>query len=72
VARAGTVRESCSRWPSIAGRLFVAGIVLLSGSLYALALTGGRRWGAVTPFGGLCLLGGWAILAVAVATRPDL
>jgi uncharacterized membrane protein YgdD (TMEM256/DUF423 family) len=61
-----------SPWPAIAGWLFVAGILLFSGSLYALALTGVRRWGAVTPFGGVCLLGGWAILAVAVATRPYL
>ena len=39
-----------------AGWLFVAGIVLFSGSLYALAVTGRRAWGAVTPFGGTCLL----------------
>jgi uncharacterized membrane protein YgdD (TMEM256/DUF423 family) len=62
----GPDRES----ESIAGALFVAGIVLFSGSLYALALTGVRRWGRVTPFGGLCLLGGWAALAVAAATAP--
>jgi uncharacterized membrane protein YgdD (TMEM256/DUF423 family) len=65
-----TRSPSWSPWPVIAGWLFVAGIVLFSGSLYALALTSVRRWGGVTPFGGLCLLGGWAILAVAVATRP--
>jgi uncharacterized membrane protein YgdD (TMEM256/DUF423 family) len=55
---------------SLAGILFVAGVVLFSGSLYLLALTGARRWGAVTPLGGLCLLAGWASLAVAAATAP--
>lgn len=52
---------------ALAGWLFVAGIVLFSGSLYALALTGVRRWGAVAPFGGVCLLAGWLALAWAVA-----
>ena len=56
-----------SRWPgpavSMAGWLFVAGIVLFSGSLYLLALTGQRWLGAVTPLGGLCFLGGWLLLA---------
>jgi uncharacterized membrane protein YgdD (TMEM256/DUF423 family) len=50
------------------GWLFVAGVVLFSGSLYALALTGKRAWGAVTPFGGGCFLAGWALLAYAAAT----
>jgi uncharacterized membrane protein YgdD (TMEM256/DUF423 family) len=43
-----------------AGYLFVAGIVLFSGSLYVLALTGIKVLGAVTPLGGLCFLAGWA------------
>lgn len=51
-----------------AGWLFVAGIVLFSGSLYALAITGERRWGAVTPIGGVCWLAAWASLAVAAWT----
>ena len=45
--------------------LFVAGIVLFSGSLYALSLTGVTVLGAVTPIGGLLLLAGWACLAIA-------
>jgi uncharacterized membrane protein YgdD (TMEM256/DUF423 family) len=46
-----------------AGIAFVLGSVLFSGSLYVMAL-GGPRWlGAVTPFGGLSLLAGWALLA---------
>ena len=48
-----------------AGYLFLAGIALFSGSLFALALTGERRLGAITPLGGLCLLGAWASLAFA-------
>lgn len=50
---------------SAAGWLFVAGIVVFSGSLYALALTGVRILGAVTPLGGLCFLAGWVALALA-------
>jgi uncharacterized membrane protein YgdD (TMEM256/DUF423 family) len=50
-----------------AGWLFAAGIVLFSGSLYLLALTGTTMIGAVTPIGGLALLGGWACLAIAAA-----
>ena len=47
----------------IAATLFLAGIVLFSGSLYLLALTGARALGIVTPFGGICFLLGWAALA---------
>ena len=48
-----------------AGWCFVAGIVLFSGSLYALALTGVTILGAITPLGGLAFLAGWACLAFA-------
>ena len=55
------------RWPGAAvnasGWLFLAGIVLFSGSLYALSLTGARWLGAITPFGGIAFLGGWLCLA---------
>jgi uncharacterized membrane protein YgdD (TMEM256/DUF423 family) len=44
--------------------LIAAGIVLFSGSLYALALTNVRWLGAVTPIGGLCFLAGWAWLII--------
>jgi uncharacterized membrane protein YgdD (TMEM256/DUF423 family) len=58
---------AASRWPGgaapAAGWLFLAGTVLFSGSLYALALSGVRALGAVTPFGGLAFLAGWALLA---------
>jgi uncharacterized membrane protein YgdD (TMEM256/DUF423 family) len=49
---------------AVAGWLFVAGSVLFSGSLYALALAGAPRFGLVTPFGGVCLLAGWLVFAV--------
>lgn len=56
-------------WPAaVAGWLFLAGTVLFWGSLYALALSGRRRWAALTPVGGGCLLLGWAALALAAAT----
>ena len=48
----------------LAGWFFFAGILLFSGSLYALALTGVGIWGAVTPVGGLLFLIGWACLVV--------
>jgi uncharacterized membrane protein YgdD (TMEM256/DUF423 family) len=53
--------------PRAAGWLFVAGTVLFSGSLYALALSGLRWLGAITPAGGLALLAGWICLAAAAA-----
>ena len=49
----------------IAGWSFTAGIVLFSGSLYALALTGVTVLGAITPLGGVAFLVGWISLAVA-------
>ena len=52
-------------WMQTGGILLVAGIVLFSGSLYALSLTGIQALGAVTPIGGLCFLGGWTCLVVA-------
>lgn len=54
----------------VAGWLFVAGIVLFSGSLYALALSGVRVLGLITPFGGVSFLGGWAALAWAAYRMP--
>ena len=48
-----------------AGWCFAAGIVLFSGSLYLLAVTGVTMLGAITPIGGLFFLAGWACLAFA-------
>jgi uncharacterized membrane protein YgdD (TMEM256/DUF423 family) len=59
-----------TRWPGtgtvLAGWLFTAGVVIFSGSLYVLVLSGQRGWGAVTPFGGVALLLGWLALGWAV------
>lgn len=49
----------------VAGWSFTAGILIFSGSLYALALTGVTILGAITPIGGVALLIGWAALAIA-------
>ena len=62
------VAWAVNRWPGPlpvwAGWLFVAGTVLFCGSLYILALTGIRWWGAVTPLGGVAFLAGWVCLAL--------
>lgn len=63
------VAFAISRWPGsnmpvIAGWLFVAGIVIFSGSLYLLALTGTRWLGAITPIGGVAFVAGWVLLAL--------
>jgi uncharacterized membrane protein YgdD (TMEM256/DUF423 family) len=72
------VALAAARWPAGGWRLpallLGAGIVLFSGSLYALALTGLRALGAITPLGGLCWLAAWVLLAVsgarAMASTP--
>ena len=51
--------------PTIAGWLFVVGIVIFSGSLYILSTSGVRWWGAITPIGGVAFIAGWACLALA-------
>lgn len=48
-----------------AGGLFAVGIVLFSGSLYLLALSGLTKLGIITPIGGLCFLAGWLCLGLA-------
>lgn len=50
--------------------LFSVGIVLFAGSLYALALTGIKIFGAVTPFGGLSFLLGWVMVAASAKRDP--
>jgi len=46
-----------------AGQAFLIGILLFSGSLYAMGLGAPKWFGAVTPFGGLALMAGWGLLA---------
>jgi uncharacterized membrane protein YgdD (TMEM256/DUF423 family) len=61
------VAWASTRWASAvirtAGWLFVAGILLFSGSLYAMCLTGVRGLGAITPIGGVAFILGWILLA---------
>lgn len=63
------VSVGVERWPGrlsrSAGWAFVAGTLVFSGSLYVLALSGIRWLGAITPVGGVALLCGWTLLALA-------
>ena len=57
-----------------AGNLFIAGIILFSGSLYLLCYVKyaelGMLWlGAITPFGGLCFIAGWVMIGVGVMKK---
>ncbi len=61
------------KYPTLkySGRLFGAGIILFSGSLYILAVTGITMFGAVTPLGGICFLAGWIVLGVTVLKKQQ-
>ncbi|HEY2885112.1 MAG TPA: DUF423 domain-containing protein [Rhizomicrobium sp.] len=65
------MRDAAAGPATSAAGFFLAGILLFSGSLYLLALTGARWFGLVTPFGGVCFLIGWGLLVFA-ATRLKL
>lgn len=65
LAAAALMSRLESRGVIVAGWSFAAGIVIFSGSLYALALTGITTLGAITPIGGVAFLIGWIALAVA-------
>ena len=62
-----------SRWPGraakLAGWLFIAGIVLFSGSLYMLVLLDRPQLGAITPLGGVAFMAGWLSLALSTRSR---
>ncbi len=49
-----------------AGWAFLVGVLLFSGSLYAMALTGITKLGAITPIGGLAFIVGWVLVGIAV------
>ena len=61
--------EDQTRSARLAGVLLVVGILLFSGSLYVLALTGVRAFGAVTPLGGIAWLAAWILIATRVTLR---
>lgn len=61
-----------TRWPDrkleLGGWLLTTGTVIFSGSLYLMALTGARWFGAITPVGGVLLIVGWAVLTWRIAS----
>lgn len=63
-AKAGAITEGSS---TRIGLILFAGILFFSGSLYALAISGVRMFGAVTPIGGVCFIAGWSMLAWSLA-----
>lgn len=70
------VAWAIGRWPGgtllpLGGWLFVAGVVLFSGSLYLMAFTGWRWLGAITPLGGVAFIGGWALMIYHVWTTTN-
>ncbi len=65
-----TVARAPSTALVAAGWLFVAGIAIFSGSLYALAISGVRGLGAITPIGGVAFLAGWIAFAVGAFSGP--
>jgi uncharacterized membrane protein YgdD (TMEM256/DUF423 family) len=62
-----------TQWPDarldLGGWMLAAGTLVFSGSLYLMALTGARWMGAITPIGGVLLIGGWAVLTWRSAGR---
>jgi uncharacterized membrane protein YgdD (TMEM256/DUF423 family) len=68
-------KEFPNKFVNWSAKLFIAGIVLFSGSLYVLAaikaaVLPGYNWiGAITPFGGLCFILGWIFLFVAISKK---
>ena len=67
----GLVALAALHWPQLnglrwAGLLMIVGIILFSGSLYALALTNIKMLGAITPFGGLAFIVAWIVFAFAI------
>ena len=56
-----------SKWLHWSAILIVAGIILFSGSLYALSISGTKILGAITPFGGISFVAGWICLAFAIS-----
>lgn len=54
-----------------AARLLLGGVAIFSGSLYLLVLSGARWFGAVTPIGGVALIGGWLLVALAAGEAVE-
>jgi len=69
IVAAGVGHIGTARLLVMAGWFFLAGVLLFSGSLYALALTGVGTLGIVTPIGGLLFIIGWACLGLFALVR---
>ena len=69
IQNTGANNHHGSQLLKLAAILIAAGIVLFSGSLYVLAITGVTMFGAITPLGGLCFLAGWALVALQMWQR---
>lgn len=65
-------RRLVQKFARLAGLLMIAGIILFSGSLYLLVLTGNTKLGMITPIGGVLFIGAWSSWLLAVMySRPD-
>lgn len=64
-------RLACNHRAQVTAMLFVGGVILFSGSLYALALTGVRAFGMITPLGGASFIIGWGVFFVNALRAPE-
>ncbi len=64
LAVASLLQRQAGRLLTLSGGFFVAGMLLFSGSLYALTLTGIGKLGIITPFGGVAFMLGWLLLGI--------
>jgi uncharacterized membrane protein YgdD (TMEM256/DUF423 family) len=53
-----------SKWLNYAGNCLLAGVIIFSGSLYLLCLSGITFLGAITPIGGVCMIAGWLLVVI--------
>ncbi len=65
------LRHGKNRWFSVSGIAFLAGILLFSGSLYAMAVFGWKWLGPVTPLGGLLLIAGWILMLIGFLKKEN-
>lgn len=68
VIKLGAANIDYLKW---SGYLFVAGIILFSGSLYLLSITGNKLFGPITPMGGLCFIAGWLLFSLSIYKSVD-
>lgn len=70
LALCGLKAHLARRLAAVGGLFLLAGVIIFSGSLYALVLSGIRVLGAITPIGGVCFLIGWLLVALAAWRAP--